>query len=103
MIPAICVQNRAFDQAAVVHHKLKGAGLIDHRLFSGGVELPPGRAACVQQGFPSGLGRDLLQPRGVYAVFFKVVEVDRNIARGKPGTGFFNRVAVGDAVEFHTY
>ena len=95
------MQDRAFDQAGLDEHQIDGGGLIYHRVFRSVIELPPGRAAFVQQCFPTCLRGDFLQPRCVYPVLFKVVEIACDVMTGKPCARFFDRVAIGDAVKFH--
>ena len=101
MIPALGMQHRTFDQTRLIDHQGNGAGLINYRISGCFIEFPPGRATLIEQGLPSGLCDNFLQPRSAYTEFFKIAKIVNQVMRGKPRAGFFDRVAIRDAVEFH--
>lgn len=80
-------------------HQRLGAGGILHGSLRGRVELAPSRAFAVEQFFPAGRLRPRLQFFSGNALFFEVVKRMRLAVFGEPGAGFFDCVAVGNAVK----
>ncbi len=68
-------------------------------LLNTGVELAPGGAAAVENGFPAGLGNPLLDGSGVYAVSTKVVKAVLDAIVAEPVAGLLDSVAVFNPVD----
>jgi dihydrofolate synthase/folylpolyglutamate synthase len=91
--------HRALDHAGLVLHQRLGAGGIRHPRLLGGVQLTPGGAFAVDQGFPAVLRQPLLQQLGADALFFEVVKLHSLVLGIEPGARLFDRGAVDDAVD----
>ena len=87
-----------FDQAGIGQRQLLRTLRRGSAGLAGGVQLAPGAALTVDQPVPAdgaGLGG---QPVGWHAQLFEVMKRIGQALVGQPGSGFFNRVAVRNAV-----
>ena len=93
------LHHRPFNQAGLGQHQALRAGCVSDTGLNAGVKLSPGRALAVQQLLPA----QGIFPGGQsvrrYAGLFEVVKAVRQALTGQPGAGFFDRVAVGYAVQ----
>ena len=90
--------DRPFEGAGVRQHDLFGAGTVRYTRLQGDVQLAPGRAFAVEQGFPAHIGQPVVQLRLGHALFFEIVKDRVQTVIGQPGAGFFDGVAIGNAV-----
>src|SRR5690606_10447257 len=77
----------------------RGAGrILDLRLCRWR-QFAPGRTPPVDESFPARLGDPLGQARLGHAGLFEIVELVGLLPCIQPGAGFFDGVAVGDAID----
>ena len=87
------------DDAGVGQHQDACAGGIAHLGLHAGIELAPGRALAVDQGFPTHLAQPMVEGRGIDAFFFEVMELVVVALFFQPDTNFLDTPAVGNAVD----
>ena len=90
--------DRPFDGAGMRQHDLFGAFAARQARLHGSVQFAPSCAFAVEQGFPAHSGQPSVQLRFGHALFFEIVKDRVQAVIGQPGAGFFDGVAVGNAV-----
>ena len=93
------LNDGSFDQARV--GKQKGFGCLRrcHAALFLRAELAPTGAFAVDHGFPAKRFQPAVKGIFGYALFFEIVENILKTLIGQPGSGFFDSIAVGNAVE----
>ena len=88
----------SLDQTCIQYQQLGSRFGVNGGALRGRVQLAPGGAFAVQHGFPTCGG----QPRGQVlrrdALLFEVVKLVVHTVLSEPRAGFFDGVAVGDAI-----
>ena len=92
------LNDRPLHQAGVGKHKRFGGGGAGHAGLRFRAELAPTGAFAVDHSFPAKRFHPVAEFFFGQALFFEIVENILKTLFGQPGSGFFDGIAVGDAV-----
>jgi len=90
--------HRALDDAGLGQHQGDGGAVVDHGGAGGFVKLAPGRSLAVQQHWRADLRQPVPQQLGGHTLLFEIMKLVGKRLPGEPGAGFFDGVAIGNAV-----
>ena len=93
------LNDGSFDQARVGKQKGFGGSGTCHAGLVFRAELAPTGAFAVDHGFPAKRFQPAVQGIFGQALFFEIVENILKTLIGQPGSGFFDSIAVGNAVK----